>query len=298
MIKLFEIFDFLWPYFLGGLIGWLLCGILARNLLKYSLVQEKSVVVTNTQTVEVDNPKNIQRIEQLEAEVYLLRSREPEKIEVEKRVTVNNPAHLERVVFLEQQLTKLHKQPVKTEIVEKTIEVDNPEHLVRIEALESELNELRARPVEEKVIEQRIEVDNPMHLKRIAELESQLESMLSSPSEQTSESETETVSTEEVQGGTDTKAAKAAGFSIKTENDFTVIEGIGPKINEYLHAEGIETYTVFSQTNVDVIQSLLDQGGKRFRLAKPQTWPKQASLAAENRWQELKDWQDKLRGGV
>lgn len=290
--------DFLWPYLVGGLIGWLLCGILARNLLKYSLVQEKSVVVTNTQTVEVDNPKNIQRIEQLEAEVYLLRSREPEKIEVEKRVTVNNPAHLERVVSLEQQLTKLHKQPVKTEIVEKTIEVDNPEHLVRIEALESELNELRARPVEEKVIEQRIEVDNPMHLKRIAELESQLESMLSSPSEQTSESETETVLTEEVQEGTDTEAAKAAGFSIKTENDFTVIEGIGPKINEYLHAEGIETYTVFSQTNVDVIQSLLDQGGKRFRLAKPQTWPKQASLAAENRWQELKDWQDKLRGGV
>ena len=30
----------------------------------------------------------------------------------------------------------------------------------------------------------------------------------------------------------------------------------------------------------------------------PDTWPKQAQLAHEGKWDELNEWQDKLDGGV
>lgn len=96
----------------------------------------------------------------------------------------------------------------------------------------------------------------------------------------------------------DQAAAKAAGFDIRKADDLTVVEGIGPKINELLIADGIKTFAQLSETPVSVIQSILDKAGPRFALAKPGTWPQQALLAAENRWAELKKWQDELKHGV
>lgn len=96
----------------------------------------------------------------------------------------------------------------------------------------------------------------------------------------------------------DLAAAKAAGFDIRKADDLTVIEGIGPKINELLINDGIKTFAQLSETQVAVIQNILDKAGPRFALAKPGTWPQQALLAAENRWAELKTLQDNLKGGV
>jgi predicted flap endonuclease-1-like 5' DNA nuclease len=96
----------------------------------------------------------------------------------------------------------------------------------------------------------------------------------------------------------DFSAAKAAGFGIKKANDLTVIEGIGPKINELLNNDGINTFAQLAETPVAAIQHVLDKAGPRFALAKPGTWPQQALLAAENRWAELKTLQDNLKGGV
>ena len=96
----------------------------------------------------------------------------------------------------------------------------------------------------------------------------------------------------------DQAAAKAAGFDIRKADDLTVVEGIGPKINELLNADGIKTFAQLAATAVPVIQTILDKAGPRFALAKPGTWPQQAALAAENRWAELKKLQDELKGGV
>jgi len=30
----------------------------------------------------------------------------------------------------------------------------------------------------------------------------------------------------------------------------------------------------------------------------PTSWPKQAKMAAEGKWDELKEWQDSVKGGV
>ena len=81
------------------------------------------------------------------------------------------------------------------------------------------------------------------------------------------------------------------------QDDLTAIEGIGPKISGLLHDAGITTWRMLANTEVSKIQSILDSAGKRFRLADPATWPKQAEMAADGRWDDLDEYQDFLQGG-
>ena len=96
----------------------------------------------------------------------------------------------------------------------------------------------------------------------------------------------------------DLAAAKKAGFTIKNANDLTIVEGIGPKINELLHNAGIKTFAKLAAATVPQMRKILDDGGSRFRIANPSTWAQQSALAAENKWSELKKLQDKLSAGV
>lgn len=96
----------------------------------------------------------------------------------------------------------------------------------------------------------------------------------------------------------DTAAAKAAGFKLKGKDDLTVIEGIGPKINELFIKAGFSTFEQVSKMSEAQMQKILDEAGPRYRLAKPGTWAKQAALCNENKWAELKKLQDELKGGV
>ena len=130
-------------------------------------------------------------------------------------------------------------------------------------------------------------VDNPEHLARIAELESRVVELESS-----------TMSFAAALPELDLGAAKAAGLAIKSDHDFTVIEGVGPKISELINNAGITSFFVLSQTSVHAIQKILDDAGSNFSLAVPTTWPEQAGMAANNQWEELKKWQDELDGGV
>ena len=96
----------------------------------------------------------------------------------------------------------------------------------------------------------------------------------------------------------DLAAAKKAGFALKNANDLTVIEGIGPKINELFNNAGVKTIAQLSKQTILQMRKVLDDGGSRFRIANPSTWGQQAALAAENKWNELKKLQDNLSGGV
>jgi predicted flap endonuclease-1-like 5' DNA nuclease len=96
----------------------------------------------------------------------------------------------------------------------------------------------------------------------------------------------------------DLAAAKKAGFAIKNANDLTIVEGIGPKINELFNNAGIKTFAQLAAATVPQMRKILDDGGSRFRIANPSTWAQQGALAAENKWAELKKLQDKLSAGV
>ncbi|CAL2089127.1 hypothetical protein [Tenacibaculum sp. 190524A05c] len=95
----------------------------------------------------------------------------------------------------------------------------------------------------------------------------------------------------------DAGAAKAAfGKKIK-QDDLKVVEGIGPKIEGLFHNFGIKTWKALGEASIDKCQEVLNSGGDRYRIHKPNTWPKQAKLAYEGKWEELKKWQDDLDGG-
>jgi large subunit ribosomal protein L20 len=73
------------------------------------------------------------------------------------------------------------------------------------------------------------------------------------------------------------------------------IEGIGPKINDVLHAAGIRTFADLAQTDVEQLQEILTEAG--LRVNDPSTWPEQAALAAAGKWEEFQALQDQLDGG-
>jgi predicted flap endonuclease-1-like 5' DNA nuclease len=81
------------------------------------------------------------------------------------------------------------------------------------------------------------------------------------------------------------------------EDDLKVIEGIGPKIEELYHATGIRTWLALAQTSKERSLQILHDGGERFAMHDPTTWAKQAELAYQGKWKELKVWQEKLKGG-
>ena len=82
----------------------------------------------------------------------------------------------------------------------------------------------------------------------------------------------------------------------KKADDLKLIEGIGPKAAETLAAAGLDTYAKLSKTSVEKIKTILE-GGENLSHLDPETWAKQAELAAEGKFDELKAWQDELDGG-
>lgn len=92
-------------------------------------------------------------------------------------------------------------------------------------------------------------------------------------------------------------AAKKLGFSSSNPNDLKVVEGIGPKIEGLLKADGINNWAELAAADVSRIQGILDEAGSRYKLAVPRTWPQQAGLAAEGNWAALKSLQDELKAG-
>ena len=78
-------------------------------------------------------------------------------------------------------------------------------------------------------------------------------------------------------------------------DDLKKIEGIGPKIAETLVTAGIATFADLAKAKPANISEII--AGVRGNHV-TDTWPKQAKLAADGKWDELKVLQDKLDGGV
>lgn len=124
-------------------------------------------------------------------------------------------------------------------------------------------------------------------------------------------SKTEGEASEQKETPKEDKAAKAEAKEVKTAKEekapkakvkkqaskadnLTKIEGIGPKIAETLAAAGIDTFAELAKTEAKKIAEIIaDVRGNHV----PDTWPKQAEMAAEGKWDELKKLQDELDGG-
>lgn len=81
------------------------------------------------------------------------------------------------------------------------------------------------------------------------------------------------------------------------QDDLTIIEGVGQKIEELFHKAGIKTWKQLANTPKKVSREILDEAGTRYGTSNPETWSKQAQLAYLGKWRELKDYQNSLNAG-
>ncbi|WP_299876198.1 hypothetical protein [uncultured Cocleimonas sp.] len=263
----------LWPYLAGALIGWLLAGWLAKRL-KHGEPPVEKIVEKQVERV-VDNPKHLSLISKLESENSQIAGLQSQVASLESARSKTREVTVDKVVKSE-----------------KIVEVDNPEHLKRISELEAEIRALKSNASTAPASSGNTNTYGVASTSTTAATPAaSTPSSVSTPVTKPSSSQGSTV---------DLDAAKKAGFRVKQKNgqdDFTIVEGVGPKINDLIHAADIHYYAALATTSVDDIQKILDDAGPRYKLAKPGTWPDQAKMAAENRWDALKKWQDELDGG-
>ena len=96
----------------------------------------------------------------------------------------------------------------------------------------------------------------------------------------------------------ETAKKTTAKKSTKKGDDLKKVEGIGPKIAEHFNNAGIFTFEELANTEVSKLQDILTAAGPRYKMHNPGSWPKQARMAADGKWDELKEWQDAHDKGI
>ncbi|MRT16180.1 50S ribosomal protein L21 [Vitellibacter sp. q18] len=93
-------------------------------------------------------------------------------------------------------------------------------------------------------------------------------------------------------------AAKAAPKKTEKADDLKKIEGVGPKAAEAMVAAGMDTFAKVAKAKPEAIATILSDASPNLAHLVTDTWPKQAQLAADGKWDELKELQDNLNGGI
>ena len=94
----------------------------------------------------------------------------------------------------------------------------------------------------------------------------------------------------------ETKSTPKASKSSK-QDDLTIVEGIGPKTQELFNENGIKTLSDLAAKTAEELKAILEPKGGIYASMDTETWPKQAQMAADGKIEELKAWQDELKGG-
>ena len=126
-----------------------------------------------------------------------------------------------------------------------------------------------------------------------------IEAIMQSVTAAIAEGLTERKSEKQSDGEEETKPkAKKAVKEGKTSDDLTKIEGIGPKIAEIFQEAGIHTFSDLADKSEDDLRDILNEAGTVYSTKNPGSWPKQAQMAADGKWDELQQWQDSVIGGI
>jgi len=85
-------------------------------------------------------------------------------------------------------------------------------------------------------------------------------------------------------------------FALKSDN-LQIIEGIGPKMSEFLQGHGINSWETLAGYDEHYLKNLLKKEGNKYRIIDPTSWPAQANLANKGAWEKLITLQKSLAGG-
>lgn len=141
-----------------------------------------------------------------------------------------------------------------------------------------------------------LENENASLRGRIRELELQLEARMDRPLASAISAASPVVSTVAAVASPSATAGDEGAIKRGTVNMYAalksdnlqVIEGIGPKMEEVLHAAGIHTWSELSHTSPEKLRKILDEAGRgKYQIIDPTTWPSQAQLASSGQWEEL-----------
>ncbi len=80
-------------------------------------------------------------------------------------------------------------------------------------------------------------------------------------------------------------------------DDLKKIEGVGPKIEQLLNADGVNTYKDVIGSGAEKIKEILMKAGPQYKVHDPSTWGEQSKLAMEEKWDQLHEMQAQLKGG-
>ncbi len=84
-------------------------------------------------------------------------------------------------------------------------------------------------------------------------------------------------------------------FAAAQPDDLTIIEGIGPKVNQVLQASGIQTFAQLAETSEESLKAMLASAGLQH--LDPGTWAEQAALVSEGKMDEFEALTNRLKGG-
>jgi len=96
---------------------------------------------------------------------------------------------------------------------------------------------------------------------------------------------------------TKSSAKKINTTKKKGKIDFTVIEGVGPKICQILMKAGYKDFAALGTAKVGDLRKVLGDAGSRYQMHDPSTWSRQAKMAAKDQWTKLNEFQATLKGG-
>jgi large subunit ribosomal protein L21 len=83
-----------------------------------------------------------------------------------------------------------------------------------------------------------------------------------------------------------------------SSDDLKKIEGAGPKAAEALLNAGLDTFAKVAKSTPEKLSTILSEASSRLAHIVTDTWPKQAKLADEGKWDELEELQERLEGGI
>jgi len=183
------------------------------------------------------------------------------------------------------------------ETAESVEEVAQEEAEAKTEAPEEQA-ETTETPAAEEEAKTEETTEEPVKAAEIADAveevakEKEAEAEEEAPAEEAKE--TEKAEQEEAKAEAEPKKKKVK--KVKAD-DLKIIEGVGPKIESLMKEAGFEDLRAVANASVDDLKKVLEDAGSRYQMHDPTTWPKQAELAADEKWEELRDYQDYLDGG-
>jgi large subunit ribosomal protein L21 len=91
---------------------------------------------------------------------------------------------------------------------------------------------------------------------------------------------------------------KAVKKVAKKADDLKKVEGIGPKIEAIFVEAGIDSFKKLAKADLTKLKTILEAAGPDFASKIPDSWPLQAQMAADGKWDELAKWQEDIKGGI